>query len=78
MITREEWIAELERIYKGNTDGAFSTGDIQKSLAVSEATARRRIKDAINDGIIQYAGTRMEPTMSQVMKPIPVYRVVSA
>lgn len=77
MITIDEFLSELGKIQSVQLEGTFTTDEFRQKIGCSRCTAQRTIKDYINLGKLEYAGSRPEPTVTGSMKPVPVYRVVA-
>jgi Mn-dependent DtxR family transcriptional regulator len=74
-ITKDEWLAELERLGLGSADvDGFTAAELAERIGVCVKTAREKVGRGIAAGLIEFAGYRQATRIDGKPTPIPVYR----
>ena len=75
-IDRDEWLAELERVYpRGDNDSAMTAFEIECALGCCRQTARKKIRALINLGLAEVV-KRSVTCMDGTVRPYAAYRLV--
>lgn len=75
MIKREEWLEELRKISSQQPDG-FSVEDLVKEQESTKHIVYPKLKEAIDGGLVEFAGYRDELGITGRKKKVPVYRFI--
>lgn len=54
----------------------FATRDLASKLGVSASTVRSRLQEAIEEGVVRFAGKEPRPNIAGGTSPVPVYEIV--
>jgi len=76
-------VPDLDKLLAGELpapaqSGEFCTADIMEQTGLTESAARRKIRQAMRRGLVEFVGNRPRQSIDRVWRKVPHYRVVES